>query len=118
SILETANDAYVAIDSGSVIHEWNRQAEKTFGWDREECIGRKLMETNIPPEYVESHKQGMAKFLSTGEGPVLNRRVELTALHRSGRQFPIEITIWPLRVGKEYRFIAFIRDMSEKKKME
>src|SRR5690606_36118499 len=79
AIVETAHDAYVAIDADSVILEWNRQAELTFGWSREEAIGLNLADTILPPQFRDRHVAGIDRFLRTGEGPLLNRRVEVLA---------------------------------------
>jgi PAS domain S-box-containing protein len=117
-ILDTAYDAFVAIDSEGKITTWNTQAESTFGWSRAEAIGKKLSETIIPPQYREGHERGLKHFHATGQGPVLNKRLELTALHRNGREFPIELTIWPIKVGDTCSFNAFIRDISERKAAE
>ena len=75
--------------------------------------------TIIPPAYREAHLHGMAHFLDTGDAPVVNTRLELTALHRSGREFPIEITITsPMPFGSGYFFGAFLRDISARREQE
>jgi PAS domain S-box-containing protein len=117
-ILETANSSYVAIDSRGRIIDWNRQAEVTFGWSREEVLGRSLAETIIPPQYRAKHRRGLHHYLATGEAPVFNRRIELSALRRNGEEFPIELTIWPLKVGEVCSFNAFISDITERKQAE
>jgi diguanylate cyclase (GGDEF)-like protein/PAS domain S-box-containing protein len=110
-IVDTAYDAYVAIDADSLILEWNRKAEQIFGWSRDEVLLKNLAEVCIPPRFREAHMRGLARFLATGEGPVLNQRIEITALHRDGHEFPVELTIWPVRVGDSYRFNAFLHDI-------
>jgi len=118
SIIETATDAFVGIDNKGVVIDWNHQAVMIFGWTRFEAIGRPLADTIIPVQYREAHKKGMERFLETGEGPVLNRRVELTALHRDGHEFPIELTIWAIQSNGDYRFNAFIHDITNRKASE
>ena len=114
-ILDTAHDAFVGMDADSRIVSWNAQAEKTFGWTREEALGCNLAETIIPPAFREAHKKGMKRFLATGEAPVVNRRLELRGLHRNGHEFPIEITITlPMRRDDGYFFGAFLRDISDR----
>jgi PAS domain S-box-containing protein len=114
-ILDTAHDAFVGMDADSRIVNWNAQAEKTFGWTREEALGRNLAETIIPLAYREAHLKGMKYFLETGEAPVVNRRLELRGLHRNGHEFPIEITITsPMRRDDGYFFGAFLRDISDR----
>src|SRR5690606_36117086 len=110
AILATAHEAFIAIDEQSVIREWNDQAEATFGWKRDEILGQSLTDTIIPHRFREQHRQGVERFLKTGEGPLLNRRLRLTALHRDGREFPVEITIAPVRQASSYLFAAFVHD--------
>ena len=118
SILETAFEAYISMDAGGRITGWNPQAEATFGWTRSEVIGRPLVETIVPQHHREAHLGGLALFLQTGEGPMLNRRMEVSALHRDGREIPVELVISPLRVGDTLSFNAFLHDISERKQTE
>lgn len=118
AILATAHEAFVAIDEDSIIREWNEQAVVTFGWRRDEIIGQSLTETIIPHRYREQHRQGVEHFLETGEGPLLNRRLRLTALHRDGHEFPVEITIAAVQQGSSYLFAAFIHDITERERAE
>src|SRR5215831_3857587 len=117
-IVDNAHDAFVAMSADGLIAGWNRQAEITFGWPRAEAVGRVLSETIIPPQFREAHQRGLARFLAAGEGPVLNRVLEVPALRRDGREFPAEITIAPVRVGEQYLFAAFIRDVTERKRAQ
>jgi PAS domain S-box-containing protein len=117
-VLETAHDAFVSIDAAGLITAWNPQAEVIFGWARSDALGRPLSETVIPPRHREAHRQGLARFLSTGEGPLLERPIDLTALHKDGHEFPVELTISPLKVGAGYVFNAFLRDISDRKHAE
>jgi PAS domain S-box-containing protein len=117
-IIETALDAVITIDSTGVITGWNPQAESTFGWTCQEAIGRLLSETIIPDRYREAHQHGMRRYLATGEAVVLDRRIEITALHRDGREFPVELAITPIRIGESVSFSAFVRDITERKQAE
>ena len=118
-IVDTAHDAFVGIDSSGRIVLWNAQAEATFGWTRQEALGRNLAETIIPPAFRDGHNTGMRRFHETGEAPVVNQRLELTALHRSGHEFPIELTITePMRVENGYFFGAFLRDISDRREKD
>jgi PAS domain S-box-containing protein len=112
SIIDTTYDAFVAIDNAGKIITWNTQAETMFGWLREEAIGRCLSETIIPPQYRQAHLQGLRRFQETGQGRLFNQQTELTALHRDGREFPIELTIWPLATGGTTTVNAFLRDVT------
>jgi diguanylate cyclase (GGDEF)-like protein/PAS domain S-box-containing protein len=117
-ILETAHDAYVAMGSDGLIIDWNKRAEQIFGWERDETLGRTVAETIIPPHFRELHVGGLQHYVSTGEGPVLNKRIELSALHRDGREFPVELSISPVRHTGGVTFHAFLQDISERKKSE
>jgi PAS domain S-box-containing protein len=117
-ILDNAHDAFVAMSADGLITEWNHQAEITFGWPRAEAVGRVLSETIIPPRFRDDHRRGLARFLATGEGRLLNRVIEVSALRRDGGEFPVEISIAPVRLGEQYLFVAFIRDVTERKRAE
>jgi len=118
AILDMALDAVIGMDEQGVITNWNPRAEVIFGWTAGEAIGKKLSEVVIPPQYREAHIRGLRHFLATGQGPVLNRRIEITALRRDGTEFPVELSILPLKVGASYRFNAFIADITERKQAE
>jgi len=118
SIIESAYDGFISIDSKGRITDWNLQAESIFGWTRVEVLGQYLHETIIPPRYREGHVKGIQHLQATGEGPVLNKRIELSALHRTGREFPVELAIWPLQVGSEATYHAFVRDITNRKDAE
>jgi PAS domain S-box-containing protein len=111
-IVDTARDAFVGMDSSGLITDWNRQAELTFGWSREEAIGQPLGDIIVPPQFRDAHSRGLAAFLENQQGPVLNTRIEITALDRQGREFPIELTITPIRLDGNWLFAAFIHDIS------
>ena len=117
-IVDLAYSAFVAIDDHGIITGWNRQSEITFGWSREEAVGRELAETIIPAQHRDAHRRGLKHYLASGEGPVLNRVVELTALRRDGTEFPIELTISPLRLGGKAVFTAFVQDITDRKEAE
>jgi PAS domain S-box-containing protein len=118
SIIELANDAFIGMDASGTITGWNRQAEATFGWLRDEAVGQLVADTIIPSRYREAHGRGLANFLATGEGPVLNTRIELNALHRDGHEFPVELTVSVLRGKATVGFNAFVHDISERKRAE
>jgi two-component system cell cycle sensor histidine kinase/response regulator CckA len=118
-IVETALDAFIGMDAGGVITDWNVQAEQMFGWPRQEAIGRLVSATIVPAQHREAHERGLRHFLATGEGPVLNKRIEITACHRDGHEFAVELAISPALVrGETYAFNAFVRDISARKRTE
>jgi PAS domain S-box-containing protein len=113
-IVDTALDAFIQMDEAGTIIEWNAQAERTFGWSRDEVIGQPLATTIIPPAYRARHAVGLARFLRTGEGAILGKRFEIDALARDEREFKVEIAITALRRRSGYVFNGFIRDLTDK----
>ena len=81
-------------------------------------IGKPLAELIIPPQHREAHRKGLERFLATGEGPVLNTRIEVTAVNKDGHDLPVELAIAPMQRGGSPEFCAFVRDITERKKNE
>ncbi len=117
-IVDTALDAIISVNEAGEIVNWNRRAESMFGWKRDEILHKKLEETILPPQHRDAIMGGMARFLQSGEYELMNRRVELTAVHRDGREFPIELSVSPVQTDEGYRFNAFLRDVTEQKEAE
>jgi PAS domain S-box-containing protein len=118
AIVDHAHDAYIAMDHDGRIVMWSPEAERTFGWSAGEVLGRQLAKTIIPPEHRDRHYRGLRRFIETGEQRVLNRRLELSALHRDGHEFPVELTIATFALGDKPFFSAFVRDMTERRRLE
>ena len=97
-IVETALDAFIAMDHDGAIIDWNAQAEATFGWAERDVLGKPLVEVIIPTQFRAAHESGLRRYLSTGQAKILGQRLELTALHRDGHEFPVEVTISALRL--------------------
>jgi len=114
-IIDTALDAVVSIDASGIVTRWNTQAEKIFGWSAKEACGQRLAALIVPDQHIQAHEQGMKRFLETGESHMLNRRIEITALRRNGEEFPIELSIAPVRSANDLQFSAFIRDITERR---
>ncbi len=118
AIVDSALDAVVVMDAEGNITEWNKQAEETFGWTRSEALGRRISETIIPMRCRVSHEVGLRHFLKTGQGPVLNRRIEIAAIRRDGTEFPVELSITPLKSGDTWTFSSFIRDITARRQAQ
>jgi PAS domain S-box-containing protein len=118
SMTDHALDAVIVMSPEGMIIEWNARAEIEFGWAEAEAVGKDLSELIIPFVYREHHKRGLNRFMTTGEGRILNKRLELSALHRDGHEFPVELTVSPIRWGGSYLFSAFVRNISERKQAE
>ena len=111
-IRDNAFDAYIVIDADSRILEWNGQAEHLFGWPRAQALGMRLTDSIIPTQHRQAHAAGIQHCLASGTGALLNRSMEITALHRDGRQFPVEVKLWARRSERgESLFHAFVHDI-------
>lgn len=118
AMIEASLDCIITIDTNGLIVEFNPAAEKTFGYSRAEAIGQKMSALIIPEGLRQSHHKGMQHYLKTQEGPILHQRIELPALHRTGREFPVELSIVPFESGGQIYFLSSLRDISEKKEQE
>lgn len=115
SVLDTALDAVVVMNVEGHVIGWNNRATDAFGWTWDEAQGRRLSELIIPPEYREAHERGLEHYLTTGEGPVLDRHIEISAIHRDDHEFPVELSITCSEQFGERLFIGFIRDITARK---
>ena len=118
AILDNAHEAFVAIDQSGAIVEWNPQAEALFGWPREQVLGQMLENTIVPPEHRTAHRVGLQRYLQTGDGPVINQRLELTAQKRDGSIIPVEFAIGHVAREQGHLFIAFMQDISSRKAVQ
>lgn len=117
-IISNAPNGVVVINEKGTILKWNLKSEAIFGWSAEEAVGREMNTLLIPPQYIEAHNKGMRRFLSTGERRVINKVIEITALRKGGVEFPIELGISAVESEGKYLFIAFINDITERKRTE
>ncbi len=117
-ILQTALDAVITIDVSGIITFWNAQAEKIFGWSQADAVGRALGETVIPARHRSAYEERLRRYREAGDGLQIEKRLELTALHRSGQEFPVEISIAPLLHDARLSFCAFVRDITQRKAAE
>lgn len=118
TLFQSGPDAIIVINSEQKILQWNPKAETICGFSANEVIGKRLSDTIIPPQYRDAHIKGMLHFLETGEGPVLNKTLELTAVNKKGYEFYINLSISNVKLYDEWIFIAFLSDISERKKTE
>jgi diguanylate cyclase (GGDEF)-like protein/PAS domain S-box-containing protein len=118
SIIESARDAFVVIDSANKVIEWSPQAERLFGWRNEEAIGKSLTDLIIPARLAPERNS----VLRAGCGSALhrsgNRQIETTAFHKDGDELDVELTVTPIEVNGARFFSASIRDISDRKKAE
>ncbi len=113
ALVSAASDAFVSADSRGVITEWSHQAERMFGWQRPEAIGREAAETVIPPRLRDAHRTRLRQAAQEREHPDMGR-IELTVLHRDGHEIPVELALMRTGSGPGMRFHAFIHDITER----
>jgi PAS domain S-box-containing protein len=117
-ILDRAHNAVVSMNEQGLVTYWNPSAERMFGQTREDAVGRPVADLVIPERLRASHFAGLRRFLTSGVGPVLDQRIEMTALRADGSEFPTEMTISALKDGTHWFFHAFIQDITERKEGE
>jgi PAS domain S-box-containing protein len=115
TVLDTALDPVVVMDPGGMVIGWNALSAECFGWTWEEARGQRLSDLIVPLSFRDAHEQGRVNYLETGEGPVLDQRIEVSALHRDGHEFPIELSITASEQFGDKLFIGFVRDISDRK---
>jgi PAS domain S-box-containing protein len=117
AVVRSALDCVITIDADGIVHEFNPAAERTFGYDRAEVVGRELAELIVPPASRERHRAGLRHAAETGEGEILGRRTEVVATRADGSEIPVELAITRIS-GEPARFAGFLRDISDQKKAE
>jgi PAS domain S-box-containing protein len=118
AILESALDCIITFDHDGRITEFNPAAERAFGYQRRNAIGREMVELIIPETLRDTHRRGLALYYATSSGPTLGRRIELTAMRANGAEFPVEMAISRINVNGKPMFTAYIRDITERKHAE
>ena len=108
AIIDTAYDAYFAIDAQGLILEWNKQAETMLGWTREQAVGMSLAQIVVPEQ--QTNHRDIQQLLTNADSPVLDRGIEITARQRNGFEFPAELRMWPTKVGTAYKFSVFLHN--------
>jgi PAS domain S-box-containing protein len=118
AILDSALDCILTIDHEGLITEFNPAAERTFGFNRNDVLGKELADVIVPPSLREQHRRGFARYLATGEARVLGRRVEMTAVRSDGSEFPVELTITRIPLDGPPSFTGYLRDITKRKQSE
>ena len=113
--MASALDAVVGMDARGLIASWNARAEEMFGWSAAEAVGQPMHRILIPERYRRAHRAGLKRFLTTGRGHILERRIELEALHRDGHEIPVELAVVALKRNGHTEFTGFIRDLSRER---
>jgi PAS domain S-box-containing protein len=114
AMLEAALDAVVTMDAEGRVVGWNAAAERIFGYEANAAIGREMAELIVPPALREPHRRGFGRFVRSGRGRVLDRRLELTGLRSDGSEFPVELTITRIAVPGPPMFTGYLRDITDR----
>jgi PAS domain S-box-containing protein len=117
-VIDTTLDAVVSMDAAGRITGWNSQAQEIFGWTAGEVVGRLLNEAIVPERFRDEREQGIRQYVLTGRSPMLNTRIETSAVRKGGQEFPVELAITPVRAGDAVSFSAFIRDITKRNTAE
>lgn len=117
-LLENALDAVVGASSSGKVIYWNNQSIQLFGWSREEAMGSDVADLIVPERFKERHLAQMRHFLKSGEGPILNQRIEVPAVRKDGTEFMCELTVTPIHQDDSVTFFSFIRDITQVRQAE
>lgn len=118
AVVTGAHDAIIMIDGHAKIVFWNKAAERIFQYSEKEMMGKNPHEIITPPASIEKFKEAYPYFQKTGKGMAIGRSIELTALKKTGEEFPIELSLSAIQIKKKWCAIAVVRDITERKKME
>jgi PAS domain S-box-containing protein len=116
ALLDSALDCIISMDSRGKVLEFNKAAERVFGYKREDVIGKELAGLIIPPALRDRHRQGLQRYLDTGEGSVLGKRLEVNALRADGSEILVELAITALRRETDLVFTAYLRDITDRRR--
>ncbi len=117
--MNAVRDAFIVMEiEHDTITSCNPATGLMFGYRVEELIGQVLHKTLVPVRYREAASKGLAHFAVTGEGVVINKLMELVALHKDGTEFPIELSVSTLQLGGKWHAIGILRDISKRKQLE
>ncbi len=118
TFLDSALDCIITMDASGRVQEFNPASEQVFGFSRSEAVGKELAELIIPPRLRERHRQGLARYLKTGEGPLIGKLIEIEALRRDGSEIMVALAINATQVNGSPIFTAYLRDITERKRAE
>ncbi len=118
AVLRSALDCLISMDARGLVVGWNPAAERTFGYSLAEAVGQQMAELIIPPQFREQHRKGLEHFLASGEGPILGKRLEITALRKDGGEFPVELAVTTIDCEGPAMFMGHLRDITEQKRAE
>ncbi|MCX7193195.1 MAG: diguanylate cyclase [Proteobacteria bacterium] len=114
-ISASAQDAIICMDNEGNISFWNHAAETIFGYAQEEALGKNLHKLIVPERFREIHLKAFPEFQKSGQGAALGKTLELTAIHKDGTEFPVEIALSATLIAGKWHGIGVLRNISERK---
>lgn len=117
-VIDSAYEAFIGIDATGAVLDWNHQAEHMFGWNKEEALGRLVAELIVPDRHRAAHIAGLKRMSEGSHGRNFAKRMETCGQDKSGREFPVELSVWSIPSAGMISFGSFVRDISERKRAE
>ena len=117
-VVSAAQDAIVILDPRGNIVLWNESAVRIFGYPLEEALGQNLHRLLAPARYQQGYEQGFAAFLQSGKGRAVGKVLELTALRKSGEEFPVELSLSSMQLKGKWHAIGILRDITERRRSQ
>jgi len=118
SITNAAQDAVIMIDSAGRVTYWNPAAEHMFGFAEAEVVGKDLHDLIVPERYLERAHAGFSRFAASGEGPAVGRTTTLRAKHRSGDEFPVDVSLSAIKLRGQWNAVGIVRNATERVQTE
>ena len=117
--LESALDCVITMDHEGRVVEFNTAAERTFGYERRDAVGKELAERIIPPALRQRHREGLRRLQDGGTSEILGKRLELSGMRADGSEFRVELTVTGVELpGRRAMFTGFVRDITDRKRAE
>jgi PAS domain S-box-containing protein len=117
-VVTAAHDAIIMLDPQGRISMWNRSAERVFGYPAEEALGKNLQILLAVRGIDDARSNGFADFLRDGGGKAAGLEMEITALRKSGEEFPAEVAISSVFLEGGWHAVAIVRDIADRKEAE
>ena len=117
-VIEHSLNAIIVIDENGLINDFNQSACRIFGYLKDEVMGKEMADLIIPEDQRHHHRNALKLYLETGQGNILNQRIEVLAMRKNKELFPIELTVFPIHSMGRTVFAAAIQDITERKKEE
>ncbi|MEE9116733.1 MAG: PAS domain S-box protein [Thermoplasmata archaeon] len=118
TLTQAVVDAIITVRAGAEVTFWNEGAERIFGYPADEAMGKNLTQLIVPEQFREKMDKGFEEFAETGAGPLINNITEAIALRKNGEEFPLELSLAPVRIRGEWQAVWMARDITERKQAE